>query len=113
MRSGSRSRSVSIACRRCSHNGSGLYPQARWHPQQACDLLVTEPKVAVLPCLHPDLPQAVAHPQRIAGVAQVVEQRTADGGHHVARWKVASEWLLPSLSPGLGRTTSMFAVCTG
>jgi hypothetical protein len=74
---------------------------------------VIEPKVAVLPRLHPELTQVMAHPQRIAAVAPVVEQRSADGGYHVARWKVASEWLLPSLSPGLGRTTSMFAVCTG
>jgi hypothetical protein len=51
---------------------------------------VIEPKVAVLPRLHPELTQVMAHPQRIAAVAPVVEQRSADGGHHVARWKVAS-----------------------
>jgi hypothetical protein len=44
----------------------------------------------VLACLHPELPQAVADAQRKSGVAQVVQQRTADGGDHVARWPVAT-----------------------
>ena len=49
----------------------------------------------MLPCLHPELPQAVADAQRKAGVAQVVQQRTTHGGHHVARWAVATAGIKP------------------